>query len=94
MTNKGDLVRFSTEFKISGSYVNPQYLQLRVRFPSGAISDYYYTPTGSSLTKEFDGKFYKDVFVTESGQWWYYWIGSGTVFGADEDDFMVDTTVF
>lgn len=81
-------------FTVSGAYVDPMYIELKVRSPAGNVYTYDYTPTGSSLTKDATGKYSKDVFLNESGQWWWFWVGSGTVFAAEEDFFMVQDSVF
>jgi len=94
MTDKGDLVRFSTNVSISGSFVDPQYVLLKVRPPDGVFEYYFYTPTGSSLIREFSGRYYKDIFMDQSGQWRWYWNVSGSAFGASEGYFLVDTSAF
>ena len=91
---KGERITFSMQFMLSGSAINPQYAMLSFYPPDGPTFLYEYTPTGSSLNHPATGTFYKDVFVTPPGQWWYRWYGSGTVFGVDEDFFTVNLSAF
>lgn len=92
--NKGDLVTFSAYWTVSGAYVNPTYVDLRVLSPGGVIYPYQYTPTGSSISNPATGKFQKDFFLAEEGQYWWYWFGSGTANGADEGFLVVDDSTF
>lgn len=91
---KGELVTFLTQFLLTGMATDPQYVLLSLYPPDGPIRSYGYTPTGSSLSRMVTGTFHKDIFVDRSGQWWYRWESSGTVFSVDEDFFTVALSPF
>ena len=87
----GDAVRLKAWFTVTGSYTDPDIVTLWVRDPGGNIDTYNYT--SGTVSKETDGKFFKDIFVDESGQWWYEVFGTGTALAADEAYFMVERSV-
>lgn len=92
--NKGDLVTFSVIFDVSGTYVSPLYVDLRILSPAGTTYLYQHRPTGSSISNPSAGHFQKDFFLAEEAQYWWYWFGSGTAYGAAEGFIMVEDSVF
>jgi len=89
---RGTFISLQTSFLVSGTYADPSYVSLLVQSPSRATVGYYYL--SGTITREAEGIYGTIIQATESGQWWYYWYGSGTVYGTDEGWFMVDLTAF
>ena len=87
----GDGVRLKAWFTVTGSYTDPLIVTLWVRDPGGNIDTYNYT--SGTVSKETTGKFFKDIFVDEPGQWWYECFGTGIALAADENYFMVERSV-
>ncbi|MCK4814626.1 hypothetical protein KA005_02555 [bacterium] len=87
----GDSIRLEAMFRVTGSLVDPVIVELEVRDPSGNIDSF--TLAGAGVTRRMLGTFYRDVFLNESGQWWYRYFGSGTVLAADEKYLIVDRPV-
>jgi hypothetical protein len=78
----GTTVRVSAEFTVTGTLTDPDVVELYLRKPDGTILNYYLV--SGTVSQEATGKFFRDVFVDASGQWWYEFFGSGTV-GADKE---------
>ena len=91
MYSIGRLIRTKAWFTVTGSYTDPDIVTCSVRTPSGDVSVFNFT--SGTVSQEDTGKFFKDVFVTEPGQWWYEWFGTGTALAADEGYFMVERSV-
>ena len=89
---KNQSVRITGTFTVSSVNTDPTTITLKVRDPSGNIATYTYAL--AEVTKSATGVYYKDITTDESGQWFYNWIGTGTVAAADEDYFEVTSTVF
>ncbi len=87
----GQLVRTKAWFTVTGTYTDPDIVTCSVRTPNGDVSVYNYT--SGTVSKESDGKFFLDIFVDESGQWWYEWFGTGTALAADEGYFLVERSM-
>jgi hypothetical protein len=88
----GDGIRLKAQFKVTGSFVDPTIIDLEVRDPLGSI-DYYYYASGT-IFQEAVGKYFRDIFVNRSGQWWYRWASTGTVLASDEAYLIVERSVF
>jgi len=78
----GDSVRLRGIFTITGTATDPSVVVLQVRDPSGNIDSY--SLAGGGVSKQDTGNFYRDVFLDQSGQWWYEFFGSGTVLASGE----------
>ena len=87
----GDSIRLKAWFTVTGTYTDPDIVTFSVRNPSGNIDTYNFT--SGTVSKEADGKFLVDIFVNESGQWWYEAFGTGTALAADEGYFLVERSV-
>jgi len=71
--------------------IDPTIVELDIQDPSG--NDSFFDYAGGNVTKETTGKFFRDIFVDEPGQWWYRYFGSGTVIAADEAYFIVERKI-
>jgi len=89
--SKGQLVRLKAWFIVTGTYTDPDIVVFSVRDPSGNIESYNYG--SGTVSKETTGKFYKDLFADEVGQWWYEFLGTGTVLASDESYFIVERSI-
>ncbi len=81
-----NIVRLEVTFKnVAGEVTEPTATELQYKEPSGTIK----TIKSGSLTKISAGIWRYDLLVTESGQYWWAWIGTGTVEACEEGSFMV-----
>ena len=87
----GDSIRLDALFTVTGIAIDPTIIELDVRDPSGNTLSYSYA--GGTVSRETTGKYFRDIFVGDSGQWWYRYFGTGTVITADEKYFIVDRPV-
>jgi hypothetical protein len=81
----GTGVRLKGEFTVTGTYNDPDIIELYLRKPDGSVETY--TFAGGGVSQETTGKFFRDVFVDSPGQWWYEFFGSGTV-NADRETYF------
>ena len=88
----GDGVRLKVTFTVNAVNSDPTTVTLRVKDPSGNIDVYTYALV--QVTKSAVGIYYKDIFIDESGEWFYRWEGTGAVEAADESYFDVDVSEF
>ena len=87
----GDSVRLEAVFRVTGTLTDPALVELEVQDPLGNTNNF--TLAAGEVTKRMLGTFYRDVFLNESGQWWYRYFGSGTVLAAGEKYLIVDRPV-
>ena len=87
----GDSIRLNAEFTVTGTLADPNIITLSTRDPSGNVDVYNFT--SGTVSKESTGKYFRDVFVDEPGQWWYEFFGTGTVISAEENYFLVDRSL-
>ena len=88
----GDGVRLKATFTLSSVNTDPTAVKLKVKDPSGNIDIYTYAL--AQITKSAVGKYYKDIFVDESGEWFYRYEGTGTIEAADERKFIAEVSEF
>ena len=88
----GDKVRIKATFTVSGVKTDPTTITLRVKSPSNVISIYTYALF--EITKSATGMYHKDISITESGEWFYRWEGTGAVETADEAYLVVENSEF
>ena len=81
----GTGVRLKGHFTVTGTYADPDVVELYLRKPDGSVSTF--TFAGGAVSKETTGKYFRDIFVDTAGQWWYEFFGSGTV-NADRETFF------
>jgi len=81
----GTGVRLKGWFTVTGTYSDPDVIEMYLRKPDGSVNTY--TFAGGGVSKETTGKYFVDVFVDSSGQWWYEFFGSGTV-NADRESYF------
>ena len=90
--DKGDKVRLSATFSVSGVNSDPTAVVLKVKDPSSNIATYTYAL--AEITKSATGIYYKDISIDESGEWYYRFEGTGAVEAADESRFIGDESEF
>jgi hypothetical protein len=89
----GDMIRLSGSFTNSaGTATDPTTVTLKVKDPSGNIDTYTYAL--SEVTKDSTGAYHKDITIDEAGQWYYRFVGTGTVAAAEEGEFEVRDSQF
>jgi hypothetical protein len=81
----GTGVRLKGEFTVTGTYTDPDIVEMYLRKPNGTVETY--TFAGGDVSQESTGKFFRDVFIDSPGQWWYEFFGSGTV-NADRETYF------
>lgn len=87
----GDSIRLGALFTVTGIATDPTIIELDVRDPGGIITSYDFA--GGTVSKETTGKYFRDVFVARSGQWWFRYFGTGTLIAADEKYLIVERQV-
>jgi len=81
----GTGVRLRGDFTVTGTYADPDIIELYIQKPNGDQETH--TLAGGGVSKETTGKYFRDIFVDSSGQWWYEFFGSGTV-NADRETYF------
>jgi hypothetical protein len=87
----GQGVRLRGQFTVTGSFADPNIVELYIRKPNGTVETH--TLAGGGVSQETTGKFFRDIFVDSSGQWWYEFFGSGIVNADNENYFEVPISV-
>lgn len=90
--DKGDTVRFSAGFTVSGVATDPSEVILKIKQPNSVISSYNYSL--AEISKVSTGNYYKDVVMTQSGQLYYYFEGTGTVASVEESYLIIRPSEF
>lgn len=85
----GDVVRIGCTFTVSGATTDPTTVTLSVKAPSGTVTSYTYA--AGTVIKSGTGAYHKDLTVTETGTWYYSFVGTGAVATAVEGTFIVKT---
>lgn len=88
----GDRVHLTAVFTISGVDSDPTAIALMVKDPSGNIATYTFALV--QITKSAVGRYYKDISIDESGDWFYRWEGTGAVEAADEASLIGEVSEF
>lgn len=90
--DKNQTVRLSARFEVSGADTDPTTITLMVKnLYDAAIS---YTFAGGEVSKLTTGRYYRDVKLNHSGDWFYRWEGTGTVEAAAEKTLHVNDSEF
>lgn len=89
----GSKPRLAADFKLSGVYADPTAVTFKMRSPSGTVTTYVYGTNGE-LQKADTGKYTVDFPLTEQGDWWYRFEGTGTVAAASEAFLVVKESHF
>lgn len=72
----GDARKFTAKFfDLDGILADPDTVTFEVKHPDGTIDIY----SNSSITKEEDGVYSKEILFQESGNWSIEWEGSGNI---------------
>jgi hypothetical protein len=82
-------VRLTGTFTVSGSATDPTTIKLRVKTPAAVITEYLYSL--AELTRSSAGVYYKDIQLTQVGNWWYRFEGTGTVAAHYKNYLKVET---
>lgn len=90
--DNGDLIRISGAFTVGGAATDPTTVTLKILKPAGT-SALTYTYALSEITKDSVGNYHKDITIDTEGEWYYRWIGTGTVVTQVEDYFLVRDAV-
>ena len=90
--DKGDLVRITGAFTVAGTATDPTTVTLKILRPAGT-SALTYTYAAAEITKDSVGNYHKDITIDTEGEWYYRWIGTGTVVSESEDYFFVRDAV-
>jgi len=88
----GDVVRFSAEFTSDGVLTDPTEVTLKIKQPNGTISTYTYG--AAEITRVSTGNYYKDVEMTQTGQLWYRFSGTGALISAEESYLIIRPSEF
>jgi len=83
----GDVVRVTASFTdISSNPADPTGVTLRVKQPDATMNVHTYP---GDITKDGTGIYHFDLSITESGDWYYRFEGTGAVQAAAETLFHV-----
>lgn len=83
----GDQLRLTATFTVDGVNLNPTLVVAKVKSPDGAI-------TAPTATANGAGVYYIDVILTQPGDWFYRFEGTGAAVGAYEGNFRVRKSAF
>lgn len=78
----GDVVRLSCVFSVSGTNTDPTTITLSVKDPTSAITAYVYG--SSAMVRDAAGAYHFDLTISISGNYFYRYVGTGTVVAASE----------
>jgi hypothetical protein len=87
----GSKPRLIGRFKRDNVLTDPDTVTLKIKAPSGAETTYAYP---ADVAKQATGVYYYDLPITESGIWYWRWIGTGAVADANEGEFPVEESSF
>jgi hypothetical protein len=88
----GSVVRMSTAFTVSGANTDPTTVTLYVKLPNAGTQIFAYG--SSSMVKDATGLYHYDYATTNSGDFFYRWVGTGTVIAAAEGSFTAGPSAF
>jgi len=90
MTNTydcGDVIRLTAAFTdIANTPADPTVVTLRVKQPDATVAVHSYP---GDITKDGTGAYHFNLAITESGDWYYRFEGTGAVQAASETLFHV-----
>lgn len=89
----GQGIRLTAEFtNVNGALADPSALRVRVRSPSGVLTDYVYG-AAAEMVKESVGKYHATIVVPEEGHWTYRWEADAPNAGAAEGRITVKKSI-
>ena len=92
--DRGHLVRCDVQFKnAAGTFTDPTAILFKFRTPANLATTYTYG-TDSQLVKDSTGKYHVDLSMTQEGDWYYRFEGTGALQAASEKNFKVRDSVF
>ena len=78
----GDTTTLTGSFANSdGEATDPTAIQLLIRTPAGVETEYTYS---DDITRDAEGEYSMVYELTESGTYYYRWVGSGSIVCASE----------
>ena len=69
---------------------DPTTVSFKYKVPAGTVTTW--TVTAGQIVKDSTGNYHADVSITASGQWFYKFIGVGTVQAVREQRFYVQVS--
>lgn len=84
---KGQKVRCSVTFAVSGTATDPTTVTAKVKSPSGILTTYVYG-THAELVRDGTGLYHVDVTTNEIDQWNFRFEGTGTCTAVEEAAFQ------
>ena len=85
--DKGDLVRLTATFTVSGAVTDPTTVTLYIRSGAGVLTTLVYG--SSSITKVSVGVYRYDYSAATAGDVSFRWAGTTPAQSADQDSFFV-----
>ena len=85
--DKGDLVRLTATFTVSGAVTDPTTVILYIRSGSGVLTTLVYG--SSSITKVSVGVYRYDYSATKVGDVYFSWIGTAPAQAVEQGSFFV-----
>lgn len=73
----GSRASVEANFRVAGSLVDPTVVQVTTRAPSGDVATYLYPQ--AELVRDATGVFRCEFTVSQPGDWWVRFEGSGVV---------------
>lgn len=89
--DRGDLVRLTATFTVSGVATDPGAVTLYLRAPDGTLSTLTYA--GGAITKVATGVYRYDYNASAAGDVSYRWAGTSPAQAADQSVFFVKDDV-
>lgn len=91
--NRGQEVRSTVTFAVSGVATDPTAVLFKTQDPSGNETTYTFG-VDANVVKSSVGNYYADWTLDEEGRWYYRWEGTGTVIAAAEHALEVRDSEF
>jgi len=89
--DRGDLIRLTATFTVSGVVTDPAAVTLFLRAPNGALATLTYA--GGAITKVSTGVYRYDYDASAAGDVSYRWAGTAPAQAADQAAFFVKDDV-
>ena len=88
-----DRAKLQGTFYADGSPTDPDNVELQIKTPTGTTSSHVYG-TDPDVIKDSTGVYYYLLQLTASGQYYYRWEGSGTLYAGGEKRLVVNQSQF
>jgi hypothetical protein len=90
---KGDLVRLSAIFSVSGTATDPDSVTVKVKGPDKVEVPKVYG-SDAEVVRDSAGNYHYDLTVDQFGRWFYRWEGTGAVEVAKDGHLFVKHSAF